>query len=312
MVIAFFLLHLTAANYAHQLPARSSSPAATLSNCGYRVQSTSFQKKLGAAAVALLVQPVMARALTPPLSPVVNRATALQDVAAAAEFIKLNCPTVLRAAERTGRCLYRGETLDNLDSAKPWLLGFPGDLLDPTTYSPIAADYFSALDKVLPGSIVSRGHVATSSSAAASAWGNVYSVWPLDGASGLQTAYFRRSTTLWDPQYALPQGQGRLGPFFWRDDKQMEAFLKDNLVANAGLEAALSSEHEVVFASAPAASGGDGSAFSPYLCVPIFLEGRLFERLGITPFSSSVKPARAAPMDVDEVRRSSRDRFVVY
>lgn len=261
-----------------------------------------------------LARPLVAAAVgsTPP----VNRATAFLDVTAAAEFIKANCPTVLRAVERTGRCFYRGESLKGLDPAKPWLLGYPGDLLDASTYqSAAAADFFRSLDQAAgPGSsLVARGHIAVSSSAAASKWGNVYSVWPLDGASGLQTAYFRRSIELWDPQYALPQGQGRLGPFFWRDPTQFGAFLKDNLVLNSGLEAALSSEHEVVFASAPAAAAtAEEGVWSPFVAVPVFLEGRLFEKLGVTPFSSSVSPARAAPMDVDEVRRSSRDRFVVY
>lgn len=222
----------------------------------------------------------------------------------AADFITKNCQTILKSTSNTGRCLYRGE----LNLGKQASLENPnGDLLSKSTYSSssaavgvAAADYFKFLDGVLlNGSLVKYGHICTSSQRDASAWGPVYSIWPLD--QGLHYMSFLKYRSLWDDEWSTPQTRQSEGAFFWRNPETLSRFLDKNCRIDTGLESALASEHEILFCN-------DGG----YVAVPISQESKLLRHLNIDAFSPEVIPTRSQAMDVDEIRRSSKDRFIVY
>lgn len=225
----------------------------------------------------------------------------------AAKFIEQKCGRTLAANRNSGRFFYRGESA--LPKRQASLVVSAGDLLSPETYNETgsaegvaAADYFKSLDQtVLEGvGLFSTGHICTSSQKAASLWGPLYTIFPLD--EKLNFLFYRKEPELWQGAWSTPQGAPRgASAFFWRDKEYLRAFLKGNAVINNGLEGALSSEHELVFSS----NGG-------YVAIPIAFENKVATMLGVEPFSPSVIPGVASQMEVDDVRRSSRDRFIVY
>lgn len=75
------------------------------------------------------------------------------------------------------------------------LMSTMSDLLLPSTYSPVAADFFNTLNTYMHQQELNadilhsnrstvifpdNGHLATSDPMAASAWGGVVSIWPID------------------------------------------------------------------------------------------------------------------------------------
>jgi len=224
--------------------------------------------------------------------------TQFNDITATSDFIESNCKTVLGACRNTGRLLYRGETRFSSKLAT-LVKEDKSDLLSPETYKSVsvasgvaAADYFKFLDlTVLDGTLISSGHIATSSQKDASTWGPLFSIWPLD--AGLQYGTFRKYRTLWSDDWSTPQGAPLgIGAFFWRSGSSLSLFLKNNLVVNTGLESSLSSEHEVVF-----------SAPMGYVAVPVRFENRLLECLRIDPFQPEVIPLRGGQMELDDLPR---------
>jgi len=234
--------------------------------------------------------------------------TTFTSIEEAAKYIEQNCGKTLSANRNSGRFFYRGESA--LPKRQASLVVSAGDLLSPQTYAETgsqaegvaAADYFKSLDQaVLDGvGLFATGHICTSSQQAASLWGPLHTVFPLD--ERLNFLYYRKESELWQGAWSTPQGAPRGAPaFFWRDKEYLRAFLRDNAVISSGLEGALSSEHELVFSN----NGG-------YVAIPIAFENKVAALLGVEQFSPSVTPARASQMEVDDVRRSSRDRFIVY
>jgi len=182
----------------------------------------------------------------------------LRTVEAAADFIATHCTVMLQAARSTGRLLYRGEpafisaaaqrsqspatggddatfpaALAALMIKRPLLLSSPPDLLDPATSGAAAADYFLAVSEAmeaaqrrqekLPTVFVSprTGHLATPDPVAASQWGPVASVWPLDPLRYATVGPIE--ATWWRDDWA--QLRGPRGPSFWRDPAALHAFL---------------------------------------------------------------------------------------
>ena len=183
----------------------------------------------------------------------------LRTVEAAADFIATHCTVMLQAARSTGRLLYRGEpafisaaaqcsqspatggddatfpaALAALMIKRPLLLSSPPDLLDPATSGAAAADYFLAVSEAMeaaqrrqlqqpPTVYVSprTGHLATPDPVAASQWGPVASIWPLDPLRYATVG--PTEATWWRDDWA--QLRGPRGPSFWRDPAALTAFL---------------------------------------------------------------------------------------
>ena len=129
----------------------------------------------------------------------------------------------------------------------PLLLSSPPDLADPRTYGPAAADYFAAVSDAmeaqqlmadtlsqhqqqhpqqlqsLPPVFVSprTGHLATPDPVAASRWGPVVSIWPLDLLR--YAVVGPAETTWWRDDWA--ELRGPRGPSFWRDPPALATFL---------------------------------------------------------------------------------------
>jgi len=224
--------------------------------------------------------------------------TQFSDIVATSEFIESNCKTVLGACRNTGRLLYRGETRFSSKLAT-LVKEYKSDLFSPETYKSdsvasgvAAADFFKFLDRaVLDGKLISSGHIATSSQKDASMWGPLFSIWPLDAE--FQFGTFRKYRTFWSDDWSTPQGAPLgVGAFFWRSEPRLALFLKSNLVVNSGLEASLSSEHEIVF-----------SAPKGYVAVPVGFENRLLECLRIDAFQPEIRPLRGGQMELDDLPR---------
>mmetsp|Transcript_15840 Transcript_15840/g.15210 ORF Transcript_15840/g.15210 Transcript_15840/m.15210 type:complete len:388 (-) Transcript_15840:391-1554(-) len=255
----------------------------------------------------------------------------IENLDIAAAFIVDHCTQILSAVKNSGRCLYRGESSCGIS---PVLLSPDFDLLDPSTYaSSVASDYFSTLDTTMVEQGInsvhpSIGHIGTSNAMKAGEWGPVCSVWPVDA---LHYAFFSAGEKeLWDDEWRTPQCSR--GPFFWRDKEKLSQFLTTDvkLTVDVGLEGALSSGREVLFTS----KFSDKYTFTSkdkdlpvsikkslkkkvtynvkkdatmYLAIPLLLEAKLLELLGVTPFdptaNENMSVTKPPTMQVDDVRR---------
>lgn len=231
------------------------------------------------------------------------------SIESTALFIKKYCPTIYKAVQESGKPLYRGE---NVVKDKAILLQSESDLNNPKTYGSFAAaDFFSSFQNFTLG-ILDSGHIGTSDMAAASNWGGVCSIWPLDTpGNALTYAWLRNDVSFWDEDWNAPQSVGLKelgGPFFWRSSELMNSFLttKNNLNLNKGLSTALSAGHEVIFANngakiaaAFADKKGAVASSSPksslYVAVPLLVESKLLTALDITPFSPSIDAVKVRP-----------------
>jgi hypothetical protein len=131
-------------------------------------------------------------------------------------------PAEFRFAVRQTSCfLYRGE-----DVLRPSVLHPEPDLLVQGTYTDndSALEYFSCLElKLESRAKPSTGHIGTSTQEDAAAWGRVVSVWPLGNHLS----------------YVYPQDSSLFFP----------GNCNDELVVDQNLETALSTGHELLFAS---------------------------------------------------------------
>jgi len=259
----------------------------------------------------------------------------LEDVA---ERILRECTQTVSACRNTGQCLYRGTNfsqtsafavkggfdLEKLDTSpfengvfsgtttsgnsfearKPSLDNPKPDLLDSATYiSPVASDYFKALDDAVvelsneDGEFRVRpsvGHIATSDVSRASQWGEVISIWPLDK---LSYAVLKFEKEWWNDEWCTLQG--KRGPMFWRNPDKLSNFLKTEIIFDKGLEGALSSGSEVLFTSV--------SPLGAFYTVPLYMVPKLLRLLEIEPFSNKVvikKSSGGMILEGGEVKRS--------
>ncbi len=249
-----------------------------------------------------------------------------EDMQQTASFIRKFCPTIFSAVKESGVPLYRGE---RVVKNKAILLQSESDLDNPKTYGSFAAaDYFGSFQNFTLG-IFESGHIGISDTMAASQWGPVASIWPLDDPDrGLTYAWLRNNKYFWDDDWAAPQSAGLKelgGPFFWKSTENLNAFLenKNNLNLNSGLASALSAGHEVMFSNdgSKIASKFAGKDATPststrsslYVAVPLLQESKLLAALDIEPFTPTIKAVKVVPSDPDtyidnSVSDNPRDR----
>ena len=274
------------------------------------VQIARISSGLGGLGTSLLFPSLVAVAESKS-SALSSETPAFESIESTALFIKKFCPTIYKAVMESGKPLYRGE---NVVKDKAILVQSESDLNNPKTYGSFAAaDFFNSFQNFTLG-IFDSGHIGTSDMAAASNWGGVCSVWPLDSPGlDLTYAWLRNDVSFWDEDWNAPQSESLKklgGPFFWRSSENMNYFLsnKNNLNLNTGLASALSAGHEVLFANdgpkIAAAFAGDSGRLAPslsskmsslYVAVPLLVESRLLTALEITPFSPSIDTIKVKP-----------------
>jgi hypothetical protein len=253
-------------------------------------------------------------------------------------FISKYCKTMVKAVNQSGKLLYRGEPLV---SNKGLLLLSKSDLTKAETYdSYAAADFFAAFSNYTLG-IYQGGHIGVSNQIAASAWGGVASIWPLDNpkTKSFKYCWLKQNKEFWQNEWNAPQSAESIasgGPFFWKDLEKMNSYMTSrnaDIVLDKDLDNALSSEHEILFSSnfdrkefASLSNSKDSDLPSEavladsslYVAVPLLLESKLLAALDVKPKEDTIKPSKVVlPEDsiVDseaDIKRTRYGRRVNY
>lgn len=234
--------------------------------------------------------------------------TNLDDVAV---FVAENCQTALAAYRSSGRALYRGSQ-SSIKNGYGVLTQLTPDLLNNSTYNAhgaATADYFRSLDqemsKQIPVVRPAKAHLATPNIMAASQWGNVQLVFPIDNSSiTAETAHFawlRKQQDWWYDAFALPQSMTmtQKPAFFWKNREYLRQFLRSNVIVDGDLALALNQDKEILFSS------------GQIVAVPVIYEAQLLKKLQVTAYSESVSVRRATQnMEIEgDVRRSRIPRM---
>lgn len=234
---------------------------------------------------------------------------------------------MVKAVDQSGKLLYRGEPMV---SNKGLLLLSKSDLMKAETYdSYAAADFFMAFSKYTLDRY-QGAHIGSSNQIVASKWGGVASIWPLDNPTTKKFKYcwLKRNKEFWQDEWNAPQSvELNGGPFFWRDMERMNSYMTSrnaDIVLDKDLDEALSSEHEVLFASNfnrkefAILSGSKESDLpseqllvdsSLYVAVPLLLESKLLMALNVQPKDDIIKPKRVVIPDSIVDTEDTRTRY---
>ncbi|CAN0345521.1 unnamed protein product [Pylaiella littoralis] len=228
------------------------------------------------------------------------------ELSSALALVREHGRPLLDVVRQTGEFLYRGEALassgDGAKSYRPRAVIEAPDLLDEGTYgSPVAAEYFGAVDSALDKEFraparPSNAHIMVSDKEAAAAWGTACSVWPL--GDSLDYSWLDGCSELWDPRWEKAEGRnspsnGKREALFWRNDDSLRTFLSDGLRVNSGLPEAIRRGHEVLvrsggFSLALEARRRRVVVYDAFVCIPASEDEAVRSALGIPPFERHI------------------------